>query len=1024
MDEIGIAIRAKANLEEVDLAAQKLEKFGNVNSRTASKVRQLVESLKESADTDINVLTRQIDELQKKVQEGGLSRKERQSAKQQIEDLRTQIKELRQLQRVKADDYGSMEQEARLLLEHLKNKRHLTNAEKEHIKVIEEGLRYLERYNKAKLDLDTAHLDKIQKDLQEQEKEAEVGGMGKVGAYGKHLFRQITGVVIGGTIIGVLTQMMKKWSELDTMITKTSASLDGFGKAGVLRITEIGNALGYTKEEALAFLETFTAITGKIEKQEFANLLAWGRAMGVGASGLQLRELQRWGGEGVAVGTDKYFRSQFTAIARMLNMREGRMNEFIETSVNLVKTMERTFIKIERGDIFRNILFPAIVWGGADRGRGERGLSFMQRLNEALQGSSEMMKLMQYRALGVPQTWGQRLETMETLQKGAFGLTPAGNPLIISLIEQYKKQFGGQQLIDLNEEYKNLLERQKNGEITEDIKNAIEENTRKRSEIGAKITSYLAANLGIPIIEAKQMYRMYEGLEKGTWFMEAAKPNKELLKKLEGEGIEYGEITIGKERKQGFTNLNIDKFNKLITTFPEVVENFNVAAAISKGERWKIAIENMQFSVGGIFGPTVVSLLTGLARGVDAIASKFGGEYGYKSMRKNIDIIENEYNKAYKEAGLIQFPADYTKENLAKLEEKYNKAKAAENIENKNYMPPEELAKLEEKIRDIKTKINDPAWQLNQKLVQRLNENSGLLRLKTGEQNKQSTLMSYKDISSLSNKEIFNLDDELEHLRNAWVNKIKDKKFIFTGINQARKEIKTQLKEKYPKLSNDEIEAQLKYAEELIKNEIEYNLNINMQQYLVESIERKTTELQEIIKKQERIPNKGLKSGILFAKRGMLEKDLERLYDRLYEEQSKYMIAKKEESNIDLKRYPFMMRLKTPLEIYKYPLQLEGGKNILNEIIGFRNDFNTYRQNRLNEIKPPSIDEFRVANVRQFNVDNLIIRNPFEINKGQPTIINNYYHFNIEGGDIRNIQRNPETGEIRLMPSIGPRDNK
>ncbi|HCL00773.1 MAG TPA: hypothetical protein DHW42_11795, partial [Candidatus Marinimicrobia bacterium] len=81
-----------------------------------------------------------------------------------------------------------------------------------------------------------------------------------------------------------------------------------------------------------------------------------------------MRELQRWGGEGVKpgdeTGKDKYFLTQFTAMARMMNMREGRMTEFIETAVNMTKVMERTFIKIEDKDILRNILIPGMVFGG------------------------------------------------------------------------------------------------------------------------------------------------------------------------------------------------------------------------------------------------------------------------------------------------------------------------------------------------------------------------------------------------------------------------------------------------------------------------------------------------------------------------------------------------------------------------------------------------------------------------------------------------------------------------------------
>ncbi|MBN1183497.1 MAG: hypothetical protein JXB49_14505, partial [Bacteroidales bacterium] len=530
MDTIGIHIRAKANLEEVESAARKLENFGGSASQAGSKVQQLVESVKDSAGTDINQLTQQIEALQKKIQQPGMSDKERKHSKEELNNLKDQIKELRMLQRIKADDFGSMEQETRLYLEHLKNKKALTNAEKEHIKEIEKGLAYLDKYNKSKLDLDEAHLNKMQKDLQAQEEQAQKAGLnlGGMGAYGGRMVKQITGLVIGGSIIAIAVQAVKKWADLDTQITKTGVSLDGLSKNSVEGITRIGNALGYTKEEGLAYLDVLTAISGIINDTEiggFKNLLTYGRGTGVGGqTGVQMREIQRWSGEGVKPGTDKYFLSQFTAIARMLSMREGRMTEFIETAIELTKTMEKTFIKVDEKDIFRNILFPSMVFGGSDRGRGQRGLSFMQRLNENVGGGGDLMDLMMYRTIGVPQNWEQMWNLKKVREQGVFGtIEPGGEPLIMGLIRNFEKMFGGEEYINANKDIRDEYE--ETGE-----KLILDDNTQKMyNEKRARImASMKSAMPGISTVEIEEMYKMYEGLQRGNWSMQIGSLSKEV----------------------------------------------------------------------------------------------------------------------------------------------------------------------------------------------------------------------------------------------------------------------------------------------------------------------------------------------------------------------------------------------------------------------------------------------------------------------------------------------------------------
>lgn len=1014
METIGIAIRAKANLEEVDAAAQKLERFGEASQRASSKVRQLVESMREGATTDINNLTEQIGQLQKKIQEPGLSQKERNQAKQQLTDLRDQVKEMKQLQRAKVDDYGIMESEARQQLEHLKNKRALTNAEKEQVKVLEEGLRYLEKYNKAKLDIDSLHLDKMQTELRDQDKEAEKSGI--VG-YGKSMVKRGIGMLVGGSIIAVAVQMMNKWADLDTQITKTGASLGGMSKAGVDALNEIGNKFGYTKEEALAFLEVYTSISGKmedlgrsgVERKGFANLTEWGRVMGIGGEAMKLRELQRWGGEGVKPGTDQFFRYQFTALAQMLNMREGRMTEFVETSVTLVKSMERTFNKVSDSDIFRNIMLPSVVFGGADRGRGERGLSFMQRLNQGMTGGGDLMNLMMYRTIGVPTNWTQMWGAKALREQGAYGKLPSGDPAFIGMLKTAEGMFGG------GKRYDEILTALKDKTKSKEEQDKLQ---AERTEIESKIMANISAAMPeMSAVEIQNMMDMFNGLKQGTWTMDAGKISpgmrdklsmveetkdlEKVRKKIEAlKGNESTEIVtalkktetellekvsrkitpnqIIEDKKTGeFTITGLNQKNiETILDIPKLVEKIDASKAISAGERWKVAIENMQFSIGGIFGPTMIGLLTGLARGVDSIASRFVGTY--KSQTSNLDYLEKQGRAYFEKAGMIQFPKEITQENLIKMEKKVEAA-TGKKPGDQGYQTPEKLMELEQKIKEYREKLSDPSWLLTREYA-----GSSFMPEET----------KSMEIFGLNLNPWQNLIYEKE--RKGWIGKRAYNSF---ATEQEKEKIIAELSKKYPDMPIEEIGNQVKYAESLIKSKADAELDAAMKDYHKVQTIQKTMKLEDINANYEYNLSQegaGFKRARLSALKTMYETDLERLGD----------LEKMAGSDASIQ--------KPTIREYPGPYRTDSGGDNDFLLKGIRED--------LGKMAVTKEGEANIFNARELRVDRFVIgSNPFENFNRQslPPVIK----INIEGGggDIRNVQYNRETGETTVR--IGATDN-
>lgn len=605
---VGIHIQAKANLNELEQAADKLRQFGGMSESASRKINLLVESLHKGAETDVNRLAGQIDKLKEKISDPNLGKKERAKTQDEISGLKTKIAELKKLQRIKADDYGMMEQEARHALEKLRNKKKITDAEKEHLKVVEQLLKYTDKYNKAKVGLNELHLNKIEKQWGEKRTQAESAGM-DVGKTIRKYSKRAAGLVIGGSLLGFGVNAMKKWAELDTIVTRLSASLDDLGRIEIETMNNMANDLGYTNKEALEFQKTIGAIAGdmnKIERDGYENLLNYGRDTGIGPLALQLRQIQQYSGESMKPGAeDKELLKEMSSVAKALTMRGGRMEEFVNVSIALVKNMERANMRVDEKDLLRNTLSPAVVFGGEDRGRGQRGLSFMERLNQGLVASNDMMNLSMLRTVGVPKSFKGLWEFKKLREKGVWAESPkTGNPMFMDVIDTFKNMYGG----------------------------------KHRAMAMMK-----AAMPNMSAIEVEQMFKMNEGLNAGTWNMRMGALKDKDRERLQKAGFEMGEFTNDAgEKVFGMLNMSVKDFKKLSEEFPKLVKDIQGQDKVSAGEKWKVAIEDMQKSIGGIFGKSALTLFTGIAKAVDALASKFGGE-SYKSQSSEIEKIGKKY---------------------------------------------------------------------------------------------------------------------------------------------------------------------------------------------------------------------------------------------------------------------------------------------------------------------------------------------------------------------------------------------
>ncbi|MCK4448910.1 MAG: hypothetical protein KAW56_17735 [Candidatus Marinimicrobia bacterium] len=647
--EIGIHIRARARMEEVEKAARDLEKFSGSSGKAARMVKLLTQALKEGSETDIDKLGDRIAALQKRIEDPGLGQKQQKLIKDEISGIQSKIKELKQLQKIKADDYGSMEQETRLLLDQLKAKRFITNAEKEHIKVVEEGLRYLEKFNKAKLDLEQTRMGKIQEDWKaQQEQAAKAGIMGDIGARGGRFVRRAAGLVIGGTLLGVAIQSMKKWAEVDTAITRTRASLGGLRKEEVEAFVEIGNRFGYLKKETLEYLDILTRISGKREEVTFGRLLGYGRAMGVGTQALQMREIQRWGGEGVTMGGKQgnVFLGQFTKMAELLRMREGRMGEFIDVGINLTKTMERTFLSVGGQDILRNIMLPAMIWGGEDRGRGMRGFSFMQRIQSGITNPSDIMNLMFYKTLGYPKTVERAWEMGKIIEQGLLGTykTKEGKdrPTIFGLIESFSRFSGPDKYMQMAI-MKSQIPESKRAEfeefftkMTDILSGGGVLEVGEFKELGKTDLAKLSDKEREAYKKEKESYNKsiesLSGLEAArNKYNETVKDERKKLKfeitKTEKEGIKKAEITKVGEKELEFMTKYIPG---IVKDWTKIGEGF-----VSEGEKWRVAVEAMMTSIG-TFGKGVIPILARTANATEGISKLLYKKLGVEVPEKEV----------------------------------------------------------------------------------------------------------------------------------------------------------------------------------------------------------------------------------------------------------------------------------------------------------------------------------------------------------------------------------------------------
>ncbi|HCL00772.1 MAG TPA: hypothetical protein DHW42_11790, partial [Candidatus Marinimicrobia bacterium] len=440
-----------------------------------------------------------------------------------------------------------------------------------------------------------------------------------------------------------------------------------------------------------------------------------------------------------------------------------------------------------------------------DRGRGARGQSYMQRLNEGLTGTGDLMNLMMYRTIGVPKSFEQMWGYRKAREQGVFG-TVGGKPLLMGLMENYQSMFGGKY--------------------------------RAMAMMKASMPNMSA-------VEIEQTYKMFEGLKAGTWNLETGEISAKRRKELEAKGLKYGKFVNEQgETKSGFVGLGAKDWETLLK-IPEFIETWAGKDKVSAGEKWKVQIESMQYSIGGIFGQTTISLLTGLAKGVDVIATKFGKDYGYESQARLIDEAYGQYQKPLRD-------------ELKGINERIK-----------------EIDKITEAAKDKEK--GDPDYRSELTLNALIQE-----REKLKEKQKSSVFQWVGNLGTTTKPEgeIFDLDlsewkkQSLELSKKGFVgSRLKNR----IEVQKAKEKVIGEFWRKHTDLSTEEKIRQIKLAEEYIAKEIEKQNKIKLQEYYYGQIGSKQLELQKVNANIQYQEDKGLGYSKLDVKRSILQADINKL---------------------------------------------------------------------------------------------------------------------------------------------------
>lgn len=450
MEEIGIAVKAQKQIEDIVATADALDKvektteqlnktFQKMSEESKKNVKGLSDEIKDfekqhgklegvdmaspaisKLDTSIRKV---IDDVRRLAKEGSkelqqiqtefeaIKGKGKDATEAEIKAVKKLIEEYQILSRQKITDTQMIEKEAQVSIRNRLKVGDLEPNQELLLKRLQEQLSggQISRTEQARVDMMRSRLD-----YTEQDPGADDGGTSKWGSR----MQKVGAFVLGGSLVGFALQSIRHWAEVDKQLVQVEQRFRNVRG----EIEGMGEGLGYTRSESAELAKIWGEIQNKFSGADVRQYLGFSRFHGIDpAQTMQLKLAGRYARQAGA-GTEL---TRFETFSEQMGMGQGRMGELINVQTQLARLASEQMLNTSMGDVRNVQLFARRLWQDTEpeRGMGQWGAGFIQRLNAGMsQTGGDPQKAFLLRAYGFGSVPGQTLsETMQRIEAGAFG---------------------------------------------------------------------------------------------------------------------------------------------------------------------------------------------------------------------------------------------------------------------------------------------------------------------------------------------------------------------------------------------------------------------------------------------------------------------------------------------------------------------------------------------------------------------------------------------------------------------------
>jgi len=223
---------------------------------------------------------------------------------------------------------------------------------------------------------------------------------------------------LGATISGVAIQAIHHWAQVDKQLVQIKQRFGDITEG----VKGFGKHLGYTISESAEMSKIWGEIADTVNMGEMKQYVGFARHKGIEpAQAMELRMTGRY----IAQPGGSRMLGGFERFADRMGMGQGRIGELISSYGNLAQLGARQAIGLNAGNIEGLQMFTRRLWqtvpGEEQRGMGERGAQYVERLNQSMANpQSDAVRAFLMRSYG----WGKGAtlsEVQERIQAGAFG---------------------------------------------------------------------------------------------------------------------------------------------------------------------------------------------------------------------------------------------------------------------------------------------------------------------------------------------------------------------------------------------------------------------------------------------------------------------------------------------------------------------------------------------------------------------------------------------------------------------------